>query len=459
LRTEQLSTGNRNPVYERWRWQVFIVTWITYAGFNLTRNSFAVTKIAIGEGSEVGLTHAQMAWVDDAFLVAYAAGQLLCGVAGDRFGARKVVLAGILLSVAAGVAMGACSSVTAFATCFFLQGLSQSSGWAPLLKNVGNFFSQRERGFILGLWCTNYTLGGLFASIYAGYVGQQWGWRMAYFIPAASLLAIWVLFFLFQRDRPQDVGLEPIEMYHGEPAPVVKRGDAPADEPEGSWQTILRVATNPMVGLLSLVYFFLKPARYALLFWGPKYLNDRLGTGMEESSFLSAMFEFAGPFAVLAAGWSSDKWFGSRRLPVSIISLALLSLVLAFVDRVPHTRWMLGTSLFLLGFLTYAPESLVSGVAAVDFGTRKGASTASGLINAIGSIGAVVGITIIGMYQKTLGWHGVFRILAVAVACSAVLLLPKWNALPPMPANNADSGKARGDSEQRAQSLKPPHTG
>jgi len=38
-----------------------------------------------------------------------------------------------------------------------------------------------------------------------------------------------------------------------------------------------------MVLLLGAVYFCFKPARYAILFWGPRYINDKLGTGMAES--------------------------------------------------------------------------------------------------------------------------------------------------------------------------------
>jgi OPA family sugar phosphate sensor protein UhpC-like MFS transporter len=83
-----------------------------------------------------------------------------------------------------------------------------------------------------------------------------------------------------------------------------------------------------------------------------------------------------------------------------------------------------------MGLLLYAPDSLVSGTAAVDFGTKKGASTASGLVNGCGSIGAILGGTIPGFFQKTWGWDGVFTLLAGSVLLAALLLLPKWNALP-----------------------------
>jgi sugar phosphate permease len=117
-------------------------------------------------------------------------------------------------------------------------------------------------------------------------------------------------------------------------------------------------------------------------------------------------------------------------MPVSVICLLLLSVVLYFLNDMPPTRWMLGSSLFLIGLLTFAPDSLISGTAAVDFGTRKHASTASGLINGCGSIGAIIGGTIPGFFWKQWGWHGVFGVLSGAVLLAALVLLPKWNAVP-----------------------------
>ncbi len=422
--------SGHDPRYERWRWQIFAVTWLAYAGYYLTRKSFSVAKIGLGEGTPVGLTQQEMAWIDGAFLLAYAIGQFVWGVAGDKFGPRRVVLAGMFCSVLAAMAMGASSVALAFGAFFFVQGLCQSTGWAPLAKNLGNFFSRRERGVIMGFWCTNYAVGGLVASVFAGYVGQRFGWRFAFFIPAATLLGVWWVFLKFQRNRPEDVGLPSIEAYHHEKPDVPRPGESAEAAPEGSWKVILDVLRNRMVILLGAIYFCLKPARYAILFWGPKYIHDKLGTGMAASGFLSAMFELAGPFSVIVAGFVSDKIFGSRRMPVSVICLALLAIVLFVLDKLPATGWMLGGCLFLIGFLTYAPDSLVSGTAAVDFGTKKGASTASGLINGAGSVGAIVGGTLPGLLVKQWGWQGVFTALAAAVLLAALLLAPKWNALP-----------------------------
>ena len=86
----------------------------------------------------------------------------------------------------------------------------------------------------MGFWCTNYALGGFFASVVAGLAAKHFGWRYAFFVPAGVLLVIWVLFFLFQRNCPEDVGLPPIEQYHGEEQNVIDPKDTPDAEKEGS---------------------------------------------------------------------------------------------------------------------------------------------------------------------------------------------------------------------------------
>ncbi len=413
--------------YKRWRWRIFVVTWLAYVGLYLNRRSFAVTKVALGESSGLGLSDWQLSGIDFAYLVTYAGGQFFWGICGDRYGTRRVVLAGMLGSAAAAAAMGASSAAAPMAVLFGLQGLFQSSGWAPLSKNIGQFFSRRERGTVMGLWSTNYALGGLVASILAAYFGSLWGWRYAFFVPAVLLLGIWLLFFALQANRPEDVGLPAIEEYHGEGGERRGPTGAPA---EGSWRAIAEVLANPMVLLLAAVYFFIKPTRYAILNWAPKYLHEKLGTDMLASGALFVLFELGGAVSIFVAGALSDRLFGSRRVPIAAIALLSVAVLVFAIDRLPATWLALGGSLFATGFLLYAADSLVSGTAAVDFGTRKGASTAAGVINGCGSLGAIVGGTLPGLAHDRLGWDGLFRVLAVSLVLAGCLLLPKWNALP-----------------------------
>ncbi|MFP6617688.1 MAG: MFS transporter, partial [Candidatus Hydrogenedentota bacterium] len=311
----------KNPIYERYRWQTFAVTWLAYAGFYLTRKSFSVAKIGMGEGTEVGLSSEQMSYIDGSYLIAYAVGQFIAGMCGDRFGTRRVILLGMFCSVFAAIAMGVSTSVVMLGVFFCIQGLCQSSGWAPLIKNVGQFFSQRERGKIMGIWCTNYAAGGVIATLFAGWAGQKFGYQYAFFAPAIALAGVWILFILFQRNSPEDVGLPHIEEYHREPESVLEANESFQQETEGSWKIIKDVYLNPTVLMLATAYFCLKPTRYAILFWGPKYMNEKLGTDMIGSGFLSVLFEVGGILSVFLGGWISDRVFDSRRMPVCVICL------------------------------------------------------------------------------------------------------------------------------------------
>ena len=48
-----------NPRFERWRWQIFGVTWLAYAGFYLTRKAFSVAKNELKKPEILGLTTGQ----------------------------------------------------------------------------------------------------------------------------------------------------------------------------------------------------------------------------------------------------------------------------------------------------------------------------------------------------------------------------------------------------------------
>ena len=177
------------------------------------------------------------------------------------------------------------------------------------------------------------------------------------------------------------------------------------------------------------------PTRYLILFWSPLYVNQKLGTGAAESGVLGSLFELAGPLGVLAGGFLSDKVFATRRMPAAIISLFVVAAVLFVFNGLPATAWSMWLGFLFIGFFLYMPDSLVSATAAIDFGTRQGASTASGMINGFGSIGAMIGVALPGILEGWLGegadiWPYVFPILGGTLIVAAVLLLPKWNTLP-----------------------------
>jgi sugar phosphate permease len=122
-------------------------------------------------------------------------------------------------------------------------------------------------------------------------------------------------------------------------------------------------------------------------------------------------------------------------MPYSAVCLLLVSVILFVFDPIvssSQSALALGLLLCALGFLLYGPEALISATASLDFGTKKRASTASGLVNALGSLTAAVMSTFGAAWIKQKwGWNVLFIILACATLGATLLLLPKWNSLPP----------------------------
>jgi sugar phosphate permease len=66
-----------------------------------------------------------------------------------------------------------------------------------------------------------------------------------------------------------------------------------------------------------------------------------------------------------------------------------------------------------VAFLLIGPYSYLAGAISLDFGGKRGGATACGLIDGVGYLfGGVVAGKIVSSLSYTLGWQGVFRMLA-----------------------------------------------
>lgn len=437
--THTMAPGShvKIPRYERWRVQIFAVTWIAYAGFYFTRQTFSVAKLGILEDPVVStqLTKHTLANLDAIYLTAYAFGQFVWGSVSDRYGPRVVILGGLAISAVATIFMGLLPALAFLIPLMIVQGLAQSTGWSGTLNNMAQFFSIGERGRILGLWSTNYAFGGLVAAPVLGWVAYSLigTWRAAFIAGAAAVLAVFVVVLVLQRNKPTDVGLPPIEDYHSgaavaplDTAPAAEEISEPAHSALDSFRVVVR---DRMVLTLGASYFLLKPARYAILLWGPVIVAERLtDAGNFEAVAIPVAFGVAGVLAPMVIGRISDRVFRARRIPACVISLAVLIVVLLAFGPLTSTQSVavMVAVLAVIGFALYAADAMISCVSAVDFGTSKHAGAAAGVINGCGSIGAILG----GLLPGYLGITTLFYGFAGAALLAMLLLAPHWNRMP-----------------------------
>ncbi|MFL4491660.1 MFS transporter [Streptomyces sp. VTCC 41912] len=425
----------------RWRRQIFAVTWLAYAGFYFVRQAFAVAKLGILDDPTLHgvLTERVLGVLDAVYLAAYAVGQFLWGMWADRFGPRVVVTVGMLGAIAAACTMGVSSALLVFGGAMVVQGLSQSAGWAPLCKNMGNFFPVHTRGRVLGLWSTNYAFGGLAAPPFLAWWAYQVldSWHAAFLVGAATLAVVLVVFLLFQRDAPPDAAPTASKTAASKAAASTAAASTsapPAAARRAPFAPYRAALQDRMVLTLGAAYFLLKPARYAILLWGPVLVSERLpAVGKVGATVIPISFGAAGVLAPMLIGWLSDTLFRSRRVPPCVLALAVLTGALALFMPLTATgsAVVMMAVLAVIGLAVYAADAMISCVAAVDFGSAGGAGTAAGLVNGCGSIGAVLGGLLPGFLSGTALFHG----FAGAALVAGLLLLPHWNRRPATPSS------------------------
>lgn len=212
---------------------------------------------------------------------------------------------------------------------------------------------------------------------------------------------------------------------------------APADNLCSVWAPLREILRNRTVLTLGLAYFLLKPARYAILLWGPVIVFEQMpSVGKVGAAIIPTAFELAGLLGPIMIGLASDKLFGARRMPACVISLVLLTVTLAAFMAAMNTGSVLlvVALLFVMGLTLYGPDSMISGAAAIDFGTAKAGATAAGFVNGCGSVGAVLGGLLPGYFDGVT----VFIVFAGCALFSALVLLPHWNSRPASSAQGTD---------------------
>jgi sugar phosphate permease len=406
-----------DPAQKTWRWRVFAATWLSYAGFYFCRKPFFIVKASLGE--ELGWDPSALAFIGTGYLVAYTIGQFLAGAAGDRWGPRLVLLVGMAVSIGASLVFGLTNSWGMFAAFMVVNGLAQATGWSNNVGTMATWFHRRERGTVMGVWATNFQVGGVAANGLAAWVLGNMGFRESFFAGSLVLLAVWLFFLFNQRNQPEDLGLEPIC------APGDEQVAAAVDEGVRGWSAA--IVTNVL--LMGVFYFFVKFIRYALWSWAPYLLYKNYGLEGDEAGYLSTIFDVAGIGGVVVAGVLSDRVFRGRRTMVSflfIVGMAISCLMLYALG--PTSLLLFSVSIGLVGFTLYGPDALMSGAGAIDVGSRRSAVMAAGIINGMGSVGSIVQELVFGrMFDASADVGPMFAVLlgssVLAALCLGLLLV------------------------------------
>ncbi len=410
-------SGERGAAQTRtvkvWRARILGTTWLSYAGFYFCRKNFAIAKTSIRDAFEV--TNSEVAHLFTAYLVAYMLGQFLVSFLGRRTAARLLLLTGMGVTLLCNLVFGFTvllgpAGYWPMLIFMVVNGFAQATGWPGNVGVLCNWLKRRERGKTMAIWATSYQLGSILAKAFAAFMLGALSLTWSFWGASVVMLGVWVLFFLFERDQPEDVGLPPIveeveiEVPAGQADPV-SRGGLGWDR--GVMTTIV---------MMGMTYFVFKFLRYSLDSWSPLAVEGLFGLEPEHAGYISTLFDWVGFLGVLLAGWASDRFFRGRRYQM-IVGMTF-GMVCAFVFLATvgvDSLWLFAMGLSLCGFMLMGPDSLISGAGAIDVGGRSGAVVAAGLINGLGSIGPI-------FQEEVIGWlldnHGIDMVLRLLIGIS-----------------------------------------
>ena len=410
--------------YRHWRIRMLYGSLIGYGLFYFCRKNISVALPLLAR--DLGFSNAELGVLGSLLYVSYGLSKAGFGLFADRVNPRRFMAAGLALSAVMNVGFGLSSSLVAFCAFWLLNGMFQAAGAPPSAKICVRWFSVSERGTMWGIWNISHQAGGGIILVLAGWLASMFGWRAA-FIGPAVMCAFGVLFIYNRlRDRPEELGLDPIEVYRDDP----ETDEVNPDEEQLSFFNLVvrRVLTNPFLILLATASLCVYVVRYGTLDWSTKYLVEVKGMGVAQAGALTSLIEFFGIPGMLLAGWISDRVFSARRAPVCVLSMMLLAGAMVLFYKVPPGHpWLDGAALAAIGFFTYGPQMLLAGVAAADTCGAQVAAAAVGITGLFSYVGAIISSAGTGAIVDRWGWGGGFTLWIVCAGICVLLLLPLWN--------------------------------
>jgi MFS transporter, OPA family, glycerol-3-phosphate transporter len=433
-----------SPAYRRRRAFNWLPLGFTYAFLYMARYNLTVSKNALGSlmtKEEFGIIFAVGTWI-------YAVSFLMNGPLTDKIGGKKAILVGAVGSAFMNIIMGVIvygilargwtiNLTLSFSVAYSLNMYFQSYGAVAIVKVNSAWFHVRERGTFGGIFGILISLGLYFAFDWCQYIvnftetmnpvtPQYW---LVFFIPAGILL-FWALLDIFILcDYPRQAGFQDFDT-----------GDASSGETEdliGVKEVLIRILTNPIIITVGLIEFCTGVLRNGVMHWFPIFAKEQMNASplyTNDWNFWinhwGLILAVAGAGGGMLAGWMSDHLFGSRRAPVAgILYTGLLLATIGMTFTLWSNPWTFGIMAATVSIFVIGTHGMLSGTATMDFGGKRAAATAVGLIDGLVYLGTGVQSLSLG-YITSRNWQ-LWPIFLIPFAIIGILLTLKiWNALP-----------------------------
>ncbi|MFF0266459.1 DHA2 family efflux MFS transporter permease subunit [Kribbella sp. NPDC004536] len=421
---------------------------------------------------DLGFSNSSLAWVVNAYLIAFGGLLLLAGRLGDLLGRRNIFTAGLIVFTAASVLCGLARSEEMLIIARFIQGVGGALTSAVILGMIVTLFPEpREQAKAIGMFAFVASAGGSIGLLAGGVLTQAISWHWIFFVnlPIGALTTVLALK-LIEKDKGLGLG-------RGTDVPgavlitaALMVGVFTIVKPaaELGWTAprtlllagvtlvllaafIVREATaaNPLVPLrifrsrtltgANLIQALSSSGMFGIFFLGSLYLQRVLGYDALEIGL--AFLPTTVVMGLLSVKYSEKlvMRFGPRRPLIAGLSLIVVGLVL-FTQAPVGGNYFIHVLpvLVLLGLGGGVCFPALMGLSMADV-KPEDAGLASGLIGTMGEVGAALGLAILATLSATRtaavsdvkpalnaltdGYHLSFAVAAALVAASVAIAL------------------------------------
>ncbi|MGI9145263.1 MAG: MFS transporter [Chloroflexota bacterium] len=171
--------GSHARTYSRW-----ISLLVLCSGFLLIVVDSTVVNVALPSiQRDLGFSQASLAWVVNAYLIAYGGVLLLAGRLGDLVGRKRVFLVGVAMFTVASVLCGLSFSQPVLIAARFVQGIGGAVGSAVILGMVVTMFQEPgERARAMGIFAFVASAGGAIGLLAGGLITETISWHWIFFV-------------------------------------------------------------------------------------------------------------------------------------------------------------------------------------------------------------------------------------------------------------------------------------
>jgi OPA family glycerol-3-phosphate transporter-like MFS transporter len=381
-----------SPAFKTRRLLNWLPLGLTYAFLYMGR--YNITQFM----SAGGITESQYGLIAGVGSAVYGVSFLLNGPLTDRWGGRITILISALGSAVCNLGMGFVvisrtsfsNPILVFCILYGANMYFQSFGAVSIVKVNAAWFHLRERGTFGGIFGILISLGLFFAFDIGKLITDNLPFEWVFFIPAGILVVFFALSFAFVRNNPSDTG-------HADFDP----GDMSSHD-DGSKPTVgklmWKIVSNPIIFTIAIIELCSGFLRQAILQWGREF-GKGIGLGgsfvMENWGVVSCI---AGITGGMFAGAVSDYMFQSRRGPVSAVLYALMlggatSIVILF-SAPAAIPWVIA----IMSMAIIGVHGMLTATASMDFGGKKNAGVAVGIIDGFVYIGSTFQAFLYGAY-------------------------------------------------------------